>query len=266
MAKAVFEMELGGDTYRPALDTNAGIAIRRETGKPPDALLEVLRDPDTDGVARVDALRTLLWAMLSTDCGKRNKRHPHITEVGLWLQDDSDNVNKQIIKFFGVEDAGAPEGSLAPFVPTPAAVVRKMIEVAEIQPNEHVVDLGAGDGRLLFAAVDAAEGVRAYGHETHTGRREALRTAMAEHPKADYLAVFDIDIRKADISGADVVFMYLLGSSNAQLKPKLLKEMKPGARVVSHDFAMPDWEPETVDSVKADGRMHAVYSWRIPAK
>lgn len=260
----VFEMELGGDTYRPALDINAGICVRRETGRGPEELFAILKDPDSDGVARVDAMRTLLWAMLATDCGKRKKPHPHITEVGTWLHADGEEIGRQISKFYGASEPGTPDGSLAPFVPTPMAVVRKMIEVAEIKAGEFVVDLGAGDGRILFAAVDAAEGVSATGYEFHPGRFEALCQAIKAHPKGSTMAVLPRDIRTADLGTADVVFLYLLTGSNAELKPKLLKEMKPGARIVSHDFAMPDMYPESIENVKAEGRSHTVYMWRVP--
>lgn len=258
-----FELELGGQTYRPALDLNAILCIQRETGNSHEALLERVFSAETRMWDRVDALRVLVWAMIYTDCAKRLRvPQPHLADVGIWFEQDHAAIAKQLGKLFGAASGqGAQEGSLAPFVPTPTPVVRKMIELADIQPKEHVVDLGAGDGRLLFAAVDAAAGVTATGYETHPERYEALRKACEDHQGA---AVVPADIRTAALGDADVVFLYLLPSSNAELKPKLLKEMKPGARVVSHDFAMPDWEFEQMESVKADGRNHTVYQWRIP--
>jgi hypothetical protein len=199
--------------------------------------------------------------MIYTDCGKRLKvAHPSLAEVGCWFQDDSEGVSDQVKKFFGISGDAKVEGSLAPFVPTPAAVVKKMIELAEIEPRSMCVDLGAGDGRLLFAAVEAAEDVFATGYEKHPERYEALRAKC----DGTRVAVLATDIRQAAIGKADVVFMYLLPGSNSELKAKLLKEMKPGARVVSHDFDMPDWQPDAVDVVKAEGRTHRVYMWRIP--
>lgn len=257
-----FTFVLGGETYRPALDLNASMCIQRELHITHELLVEKLFKASTPSYERLDLLRVLVWAMIVTDCGRRRIPHPHVTDIGTLFQEDPTAIIGQINKFLGIEDG--TKDSLAPFVPTPTPVVEKMIELAAIQANESVVDLGAGDGRLLLAAVDVKEGVTCTGYETHPERSKALIAMFAAHPKSKQLTVATVDIRKASIRQADVVFMYLLPSSNEELKAKLEAELKPGARIISHDFDMPGWEAEEMTRVKADGRSHLVYLWRRP--
>ena len=147
-----------------------------------------------------------------------------------------------------------------PFVPTPEAVVDKMLEVAAVGPNDVVYDLGSGDGRIVIAA--AKKGARAVGIDIDPERiREARQNAR--RAGVDRRVEFrQGDLFKADIGEATVVTLYLLTGVNRQLRPKLLAELKPGTRVVSHAFDMGDWKPVSEQRVGSS----TVYYWVIPGK
>jgi SAM-dependent methyltransferase len=170
---------------------------------------------------------------------------------------------------FGLDDktpyAGAQEGKfdskkIVPFVPSPQEVVDKMIDLAEVRKGDIVYDLGSGDGRIVIAA--AKRGAKATGFEIDGDlvkeSRENIRKAGVQN-SAD---IRQRDILTVDFSQASVVTMYLLPDVNLKLKPNLLKQLKPGSRVVSHSFDMGDWKPDKVERV--DGR--TIYLWILPAK
>ena len=144
------------------------------------------------------------------------------------------------------------------FVPTPEEVIEKMLEVAKVTPNDVVYDLGCGDGRIVVAA--AKKGARAVGIDIDPQRiKEANARAQAEKVTARARFI-ENDLFEANIGEATVVTLYLLPRLNEKLKPKLLKELKPGTRIVSHAFDMGDWTPEEKVSVGSS----TVYLWRVP--
>jgi ribosomal protein L11 methylase PrmA len=144
------------------------------------------------------------------------------------------------------------------FVPTPADVINKMLELAKVTPKDVVYDLGCGDGRIVVAA--AKKGARAVGIDIDPQRiREANANAKAEKV-TDKARFIENDLFEADISEATVVTLYLLPRLNEKLKPKLLKELKPGTRIVSHAFNMGDWQPEETAMVGGT----SVFLWRVP--
>src|SRR3954463_2828477 len=146
------------------------------------------------------------------------------------------------------------------FVPTPNEVVDKMLELAKVGPKDVVYDLGCGDGRIVITAAQKY-GVRAVGIDIDP-KRIAEATANAKAAKVtDKVKFIEGDLFEADISEATVVTLYLLTRLNEKLKPKLLKDLKPGTRVVSHAFDMGDWKPEQTAQVASS----SVYLWRIPA-
>lgn len=149
---------------------------------------------------------------------------------------------------------------IVPFVPTPQEVVDKMIELAGVKKGDVVYDLGSGDGRIVVTAAKA--GARAVGFEIDGDlvkqSRENIRKAGVEQ----LAEIRQQDILTVDLSGATVITMYLLPDVNLKLKPNILKQMKPGSRVVSHAFDMGDWKPDKVERV--NGR--TVYLWTVPAK
>lgn len=150
------------------------------------------------------------------------------------------------------------------FVPTPHAVVDRMLELARPKKTDLVYDLGCGDGRIVIAAAKRY-GVRAVGFDIDPARvaeaRENVRKNKVEH----LVTIEQRDIFTVDLAPADVVTLYLLPELNVRLIPQL-ERLKPGARVVSHDFDMRGVVPERVEKVRPPGagRDHLVYLWRVP--
>ena len=147
-----------------------------------------------------------------------------------------------------------------PYVPTPQAVVEKMLEVAKVGPGDLVYDLGSGDGRIVIAA--AKKGARGVGIDIDEQRIwEAKNNAIAAGV-ADRVQFRQEDIFKTDFREATVVTMYLLTSVNLRLRPRLLAELKPGTRIVSHAFDLGDWKPLETHKVGSS----TVYYWVVPER
>ena len=147
------------------------------------------------------------------------------------------------------------------FVPTPNEVVDKMLEMAKVTSKDVVYDLGCGDGRIVITAAQKY-GVRAVGIDIDP-KRIAEANANAQAAKVtDKVRFVEGDLFEANIGEATVVTLYLLTRLNEKLKPKLLKDLQPGTRVVSHAFDMGDWVPEQKALVGAS----SVYLWRIPGR
>lgn len=152
-----------------------------------------------------------------------------------------------------------PAESLARFEPSSPAVISEMLNIAGVSKNDVVYDLGSGDGRVVIAAARA--GAQAVGVDID---RQLVRESRenAEKAKVSHLVQFlEEDLIKADLSRASVVMLYLSPAANLILKPRLLKDLKPGARIVSHSHDMGDWKPDR--SVKVEE--HPVYLWVVPA-
>ncbi|WNG47062.1 methyltransferase domain-containing protein [Archangium minus] len=156
------------------------------------------------------------------------------------------------------EEAQAPE---VPFVPTHQDDVERMLELARVRPGDVVYDLGSGDGRIVITAV-RKYGARGVGVDIDPERiaeaNENARRAGVE----DRVEFRQGDLFDADIGEASVVTLYLLPSVNERLKPKLLAELKPGTRIVSHDFDMGDWKP--VKQLETNGS--TLYLWVVPER
>src|SRR5688572_18258782 len=132
-----------------------------------------------------------------------------------------------------------------PYVPTDDAVVAAMLRLAEVGPDDVVYDLGCGDGRIVVAA--ARLGARAVGvdidlQRVHEANDRVKRQRLSQQVKILRESFFDIDLREAT-----VVMLYLLPGINVKLRPKLLWELPPGARIVSNNFEMGDWGPDSTD-------------------
>jgi precorrin-6B methylase 2 len=146
------------------------------------------------------------------------------------------------------------------FVPTPEDVVDQMLKLANVHKGDVVYDLGCGDGRTVIAAAKIP-GVRAVGIDINPERiKESLENAQ-KAGVMDRATFRNEDLFEANIKEATVVTLYLLQSLNVKLRPKLWKELKPGTRVVSHDFDMGDWKPDK----QIDLDEHTIYLWTIPA-
>ena len=134
-----------------------------------------------------------------------------------------------------------------PYVPTPEKVVERMLEIAQVGPNDVVYDLGSGDGRIVIAAA-RTRGARGVGIDIDPDRVKEARANARSAGVSDRVEFREADLFKTDLGEATVVTLYLLSSVNLQLRPKLL-ELKPGTRIVSHAFDMGDWKPLKTEKV-----------------
>ncbi|HEY9285777.1 MAG TPA: methyltransferase domain-containing protein [Pyrinomonadaceae bacterium] len=150
-----------------------------------------------------------------------------------------------------------------PYVPTPDAVVARMLEVAKVNSNDLLYDLGSGDGRIVVTAAKKY-GARGVGIDLNPKRIEESNENARKAGVTDRVRFLGQDLFEADLTGATVVTLYLLPSVNLKLRPKLLKDLAPGTRVVSHNYGMGDWEPISVDEIDVDGVKHFVYFWTVP--
>jgi len=158
-----------------------------------------------------------------------------------------------------------------PYVPTPQVVVDRMLDLAQLKAGETVIDLGSGDGRIMIEAA-SKYGARGFGVEidpllVKRSNENARRAGVADRVK-----FLQQDLFKTDFHEANVLTLYLLPDVNLALRPKILAELKPGARVVSHDYGMGDWRPDAEETIAApDKKVGArkesqVYLWTVPAK
>jgi precorrin-6B methylase 2 len=156
-------------------------------------------------------------------------------------------------------------GRLAPFDPTPAEVVDRMLRLAEIKKDDILYDLGSGDGRVVIAAAKKY-GVRAVGIEFDPGLVKLARENLRKEGLEDLVEIRQQDFMTADLSLATVVTLYLSQEGNLTLRPKLMRELRPGARVVSYAFDMGDWEPKIVETYRDKANdTHLLYFWTIIA-
>ena len=146
------------------------------------------------------------------------------------------------------------------WVPTPDGVVERMLQMAQVTPQDYVVDLGSGDGKIIIMAAQRYK-VRGQGIEYNPDMVELSRCLAREAGVADMTRFDRGDIFQSDFSNASVVTMYLLPELNLRLRPLLFKNMKPGTRIVSHQFTMGDWHPDETSTV--DGKR--AFYWVIPA-
>jgi precorrin-6B methylase 2 len=154
-------------------------------------------------------------------------------------------------------------GQLAPFDPTPQEVVDRMLRLAAVKAGDLLYDLGAGDGRVVIAAAKK-DGVKAVGFEIDPGlvklARENVRKQGVEH----LVEIRQQDFLTADLSLPSVVTLYLSYDGNQIVRPRLMSQLKPGARVVSYTFDMAEWQPKIAESYRdAAGNSHMIYLWEI---
>jgi len=150
------------------------------------------------------------------------------------------------------------------WVPTPQALVDKMLEMAKITPQDYLVDLGSGDGRTVITA--AKRGTRALGIEFNPDMVEISIASALKEGVAEKAKFIKADIFESDFSQATVVTMFLLPAINMKLRPKLL-DMKPGTRIVTNSFTMEDWEADETATVENGCTTWCTaYLWIVPAK
>jgi predicted O-methyltransferase YrrM len=158
--------------------------------------------------------------------------------------------------------AKAPD---VPYVPTPEPVVAEMLKVAKVKKSDVLYDLGSGDGRIVITAARRF-GTRGTGVDIDP---ERIREANENAEKAgvtDRVRFVLGDLFETDLRDATVVTLYLLPAVNMKLRPKLLAELRPGTRVVSHNYDMGDWKPEKTIRLKLPDGEHVVYYWVVPAR
>jgi len=160
--------------------------------------------------------------------------------------------------------ARAQEGKIVPYVPTPQEVVDRMLELAQVKKGDVVYDLGSGDGRIVVTAAKKY-GVRAIGFEIDPERIKESTENIKKAGVGHLVEIRQQDIRTVDLSPASVLTMYLLPEVNLLIRPNISKQMKPGSRVVSHDFDMGDWKPLKQENMKDSSNWdHTLYLWHVP--
>jgi SAM-dependent methyltransferase len=148
--------------------------------------------------------------------------------------------------------------TLAPDFPTPQLVVDRMLALANIKPGDVVYDLGCGDGRILISAVQNYH-CRAVGVELSRDIYDRTCARIQALGLNDKITIIHGNALHTDLSNADVVTLYLMTSTNERLRPQLEHYLKPGSRVISHDYEVHGWKPVQVDTIEVAGRPHKIY-------
>ncbi|GAB4417432.1 MAG: protein-lysine N-methyltransferase [Bryobacter sp.] len=164
---------------------------------------------------------------------------------------------------FGQPKGGIHPNQLAPFVPSPAPVVDRMLELAKLKPGEKIYDLGSGDGRVVISAVQAYN-VKAVGIELSSRLVKQSTEEIARLGLQKKATIIHGDVFDADLKDADAVILYLLRDSNNTLRPKLESMLRPGTRVISHDYEIQGWKPLLEEKVEAHRRQHKIYVYQMP--
>lgn len=148
------------------------------------------------------------------------------------------------------------------FIPTPPALVEIMLQLAEMSADDVVYDLGCGDGRILIAAAQQV-GCQGVGIDIDPAQIEAAQKSAKRASVATQLRFELGDLYEADFRAATVVMLYLLPHLNLKLLPLLRQQLQPGARIISRDFGMGDWQPERSLSVIFDDEAATFYRWTV---
>ncbi len=164
---------------------------------------------------------------------------------------------------YGQQHAKHYANSLAPYVMSPQSIVDRMLEMADPKPSETVYDLGSGDGRILITAVQRYRS-KAVGIEISDDLVRRTSERIHDLGLQNEVRVIHGDLMKVDLSPADVVTMYLATDVNEMLRPNLERSLKPGARVVSHQFPVPGWKPKLVDRDLPQAHNHVIYLYEMP--
>ena len=173
-------------------------------------------------------------------------------------------LSQEKVQTFVYEPEVGQEGKDVVWVPTPQALVDKMLEIAKVTPLDFLIDLGSGDGRTVITA--AKLGIKSIGIEYNPDMVELSKKNAAEAGVTDKAEFLKTDLFEYDFSKATVITMFLLPDINLRLRPKLL-EMKPGTRIVTNTFTMEDWHwDESANSGDESTNWNTCYLWIVPAK
>lgn len=148
------------------------------------------------------------------------------------------------------------------FVPTPADAATAMLTLAQLTPADRVYDLGCGDGRLLIQAAQTY-GIRGVGVDVNSDLLEQAVVAAEAAGVSEQLTFIQGDLFQCDLREATVVLIYLLPHLNLRLRPHLLSQLRPGSRIISHQFDMDDWPPEVTVRLEPSEEDSVIYRWRM---
>jgi SAM-dependent methyltransferase len=152
---------------------------------------------------------------------------------------------------------------IAPYVPTPPEVVDRMLELADLREGDLLFDLGSGDGRIVITAARRYR-VKAVGFEINPVLVKDSRDSIREAGLGHLVEIRDEDIRTVDLSPATVLTMYLYPGANLRLRSAIRRQLKPGARVISHNYGMGNWKPDRIEQLTdSAGFSRTIYVWRI---
>jgi precorrin-6B methylase 2 len=164
-----------------------------------------------------------------------------------------------------VAETPAPPRLDVPYVPTHERIVAAMLEMASVTKDDVLYDLGSGDGRIVIAAARQF-GARGVGIDLDPQRIREANDNAREAGVTDRVQFVLGDIFDADLRPATVVTMYLLQEVNLRMRPKLTRELRPGARIVSHNYDLGDWVPERKQTIEVSGTSHQVFRWTVPPR
>lgn len=171
--------------------------------------------------------------------------------------------------FSGATAAGQDYGD-TPYVQTPQVVVDKMLEIAKVSAKDYLIDLGSGDGRMIITAAKRY-GARGFGVDLNKSLVALSNRNAAKMGVANRAVFYERDLHETDLTPADVVTIYLLPEVNLMVRPRLLA-LRPGTRIVSHDYGMGEWPPDVALEMDAPGKTvgrdqrSKVFFWTVPAK
>jgi SAM-dependent methyltransferase len=218
----------------------------------------------TLAVGAVDRIATDLPVEISFDNGRRTTSYLVHPGRPYSFRYDEGRIIRVYPGSHGREDAA----DLAPFVPSPPEVVARMLEVAAIGPEDVVYDLGCGDGRIVIAAAKT-RGARGVGIELDAALVEQCRAAAKREGVGDLVRFLNMDAAKARLTDATAIVLYLLPESLEALAALFERDLRPGVRLVSHDYRIPGWDDRIVrtEVLPAESdRDHRVILYRMPEK
>ncbi len=154
---------------------------------------------------------------------------------------------------------------IAPFVPSPSTVVEYMLKLADLKSGEVLFDMGSGDGRTVIMAAKVF-GARGVGIELREDLAKKALSSIHEGGLEDRVTIINDDMFNVNLTAADVVYLYLTTSANEKIKPKLERDLRRGARVVSHDYEIVGWRPEKIENFCENPQLgypsHTIYLYR----
>jgi SAM-dependent methyltransferase len=216
----------------------------------------------TLAVGAIDRLATDVPVEISFDNGKRLAASTVQPGKPYSFRHDAKDLIRIYPGSHGREDAA----DLAPFVPTPRTVVQRMLEIAAVDGDDVVYDIGCGDGRMVIAAAKI-RGARGVGIEIDPALVAECRAAAKREGVQRLVRFLEMDATKARLTEATVVMAYLLPESLEELAPLFERDLRPGARIVSHNYRIPGWDDRLVLSESLTdeaGREHTIHLYRLP--